>query len=149
MEPISLIVGALVMGAAAVAKKVGGQALQDAYDGLKRVIVDRYKRGGAIAAIEEDPSSESQKKALEESLTKADAAKDAEVLQLAKALSQALEKIPPPALAPTGLKIKDLEALTARFKNIEVSGAAVGVSVENTRIKEGIEVENVKVRGPN
>jgi hypothetical protein len=90
VEPVSMIVGALVMGATAATKKVGGQIVEDAYTGLKRLVSYRYKRGSALAVLEEDPSSETQRKALEEALGKTEITKDSEIIQRAKDLTQAL-----------------------------------------------------------
>ncbi len=58
MEPVSTaIVSALVAGAVASFKGVASEAVTDAYKGLRTLIVDRYKRAGAVAALEEDPTS--------------------------------------------------------------------------------------------
>jgi 23S rRNA G2069 N7-methylase RlmK/C1962 C5-methylase RlmI len=105
MEPISMIVGALVAGATAAAKKVGGRAVEQAYDALTGLIADRYKRKGAVAALEEDPSSETQKKALEEALAKTEAPTDAELIQKAKELTQALEQVPRAELTAVGVRM--------------------------------------------
>jgi hypothetical protein len=45
----------------------------------RATVQDKYKRGGAIQALQEDPSSEAQKKALEDSLTKVGADKESHV----------------------------------------------------------------------
>jgi len=148
MEPIGMIIGALVMGMTAVAKDVGGQIVKDAYAGLKRVIVDRYSRAGSIAAMEEDPSSDTQRKALTETLTKAGLATDAEVLGKAKELSQALAKVPREALTAAGVRIGELEAINARFGDIEVSGGT-GIDIGKATLKGDLTIGNVKVRDPN
>src|SRR5664279_1646991 len=144
MEPISLIVSALVMGAAAAAKQVGGQALQDAYAGLKHLIEDRYKRGGAIQALQEDPSSELQKKALEDSLTKAGADKDADVLTSANVVTQALAAAPQAAVVAAGIDFDRVKAVNAQLGNIDVSGLAKGIVARDSDLT-GLKVGNVKV----
>jgi hypothetical protein len=154
MEPISMILGALVMGMSAVAKEVGGQAIKDAYNGLKRLITDRYKRGSGVAALEEDPSSETQKKALEEGLQKAVPTQGPEVLQeameKAKSLSQALAQVPSSALEAVGVRIAELEALNARFGDIEVTGTSgTGLDIGKAKVQGDFTLGNVKVRGPN
>jgi hypothetical protein len=149
MEPVSMVLGALVMGMTAVAKDVGGDIVKDSYNALKRLITDRYKRGGGIAALEEDPASETQRKALEEALTKADAGKDAEVLQTAKTLSHALAQVPPAALASVGVRISEIEALNARFADIDVAGTGIGLDIGKVKTQADFIVGNVKVRGPN
>jgi len=44
MDPVSAIVGALVAAATAAAKDIASKAVSDAYDGLKTLIVTRFKR---------------------------------------------------------------------------------------------------------
>jgi hypothetical protein len=144
MEPVSLIVGALGMGATAAAKQVGGKVVQDAYDGLKLLIEDRYKRGAAVQALQEDPSSELQKKALEESLSKAGADKDLEVARSAGILTQALVVLPKESLAAVGIDLEGLRAANARFGDIDISGYSKGVVVKNVEV-ETLSVGNVKV----
>jgi hypothetical protein len=153
MEPISLILGALVMGMTAVAKDVGGQIVKDAYNGLKSLIMDRYKRGGAVAALEEDPSSDTQKRALEEALKKAVPTQDSKVLQealdKAKQLTQALAQVPADKLTATGVHIGELEAINARFADIEVTGSGTGLEIGKVKVEQDFTVGNIKVRGPN
>jgi len=149
VEPISIIVGALVVGAAAAAKNVGGKVVQDAYTGLKRLIADRYKRSRAVAALEREPSSIKQKEALEKALAKTKAGKDAEVVQLAKALAQALEKESQAALSTVGIQIDDLKAMNARFGDIDVAGSGiVAASLKNVDLMGNLRVGNVRVRNP-
>jgi len=147
MEPISLIVSALVMGAVAASKQVGGQVIQDAYVGLKRLIEDRYKRGGAIQALQEDPSSETQKKAIEESLTKAGADKDPEVVASAKAVTQALTVVPQAALAAVGIEFEQVKAVNAQIGDIDVEGLATAFSARDSDLT-GLKVGNIKVHNP-
>jgi hypothetical protein len=141
-----MIVGALVMGAAAAANKVGGKALQDAYGGLRQLIADRYKRSAAVAALEQDPSSEQQKKALEKALTKTKAGKDIELLGLAKDLAQALERVSPDALGTVGLRLDDIKAMNARFGDIDVSGGAA--TITKVDVKRNLRIGNIRVRNP-
>jgi hypothetical protein len=46
MDPITVIVTALIAGAAAAAKDVSVQAVKDAYNGLKTVVVKGDAHGG-------------------------------------------------------------------------------------------------------
>lgn len=149
MDPVSMIVGALVMGAAAAAKRVGGRAVEDAYGALTRLIADRYKRKGAVAALEEDPSSEAQRQALEEALAKTEVAKDAEVVQKAKELTQALDNAPRSELAAVGVRIGELEAINARFGEIEVSGPGTGVEIDKLAAKGDVTFDKIKVQDAN
>ena len=57
MEPVSIIVSAVVAGASAALKDTTGQVVKDAYAGLKRFILDRYG-GGSVELVEQDPGSQ-------------------------------------------------------------------------------------------
>lgn len=63
MEPISLIIGALAAGSAAAAKDVGKAAVKDGYEGLKKLIKNRFtekksQKGEMILAEhEKDPQT--------------------------------------------------------------------------------------------
>jgi len=149
LDPISIIVGALAMGASAAAKDVGGRAVRDAYDSLKRLIGDHYKRSGAVAAIQEDPSSEIQKKALQEALAKTDIARDAEVLQIAKVLTQVLETVPQPDLATVGLQMDRVRAINASFGDIDIIGSGKGAVLKDVDVGGQLTVGNIKVQNPN
>jgi hypothetical protein len=101
MDPLALIVAALVNGAAAAAKDVGGEAVKHAYSGLKTLISRKLgtkpSLEAAIAGVEpksteKNPVSESRKIVLEEELKAVDADKDEELLQQARALAELLEK---------------------------------------------------------
>ncbi len=119
MEPISLIAGALVLGAAAAAKEVGGSALKDAYAGLKRMIVDRYAAVQPVVTLVEDnpEGAEAYEQAAAATLATTDAAHDQELIDQAEALLAAL---------------KEANAIDEARYNIIVSGsgaAAVGGGV--------------------
>ena len=87
MEPIStIIVGALVSGAASIA----GEAIKDAYNGLKTLISDRYSNHqdlmSAVDAVAEKPDDEARKATLEAELTTAGATKDVVLIEAANAV---------------------------------------------------------------
>jgi hypothetical protein len=149
MEPVSIIAGALAAGAAAVSKKLGGQLAEYAYDGLKHLIINRYKRGGSVAALEENPSSDIQRKALEEALAKTEAPKDADVLQKANDLTTALNKLPHADLAAIGIRISELQAINAHFGEVTVDGIGTGVEIDEANLQGDLTIETVRVRGPN
>lgn len=147
-----MIVGALEMGATAAAKKVGGKAAEDAYEALKCLIRDRFKRGGAVAALEEDPASETQRKAIEEALTKSDAVNDqetlAEALARAKDITQALKNLTHPERLAIGVRIGQLEALDAHINDTKVDGPGIGVDIEKAKVARDFIVKGVEVKCP-
>src|SRR5262249_713862 len=99
MDPLTVIVTALVSGAAAGLKPTAERAVQDAYDGFKRLILDRYGKKGdvtqAVAQLERKPNSEGRKATLQEELAAAGADKDQEVIDRAVALLKEAEQRSP------------------------------------------------------
>jgi hypothetical protein len=95
MEPITVIVAALVGGAAAAAKDVGAQAVKDAYNGLKGLIVRKFGGKGdvtvALDQAERKPDSEARQAVLQEELAGAGADQDAELVRQAQALLDLLK----------------------------------------------------------
>lgn len=99
MDPITVIVTALVAGAAAALKATAEQAVKDAYAGFKRLILDRYGHNGdvtqAVAQLESKPDSAGRKTTLQEELAATSADKDQEVLDRAVALLKEAENQSP------------------------------------------------------
>ena len=96
MDPVTLIVTALAAGAAAAAKDVGGEAVKNAYSGLKALIAKKFGPKtdvkAAIASVEQKPDSSNRKGVLKEELEAAGAGKDEELLRQAQAFVELLEK---------------------------------------------------------
>ena len=98
MEPITVVISALALGAKAAMKPAVKQAVQDAYGGLKTLIVRKF--GGRDEALErrlddhqQDP--ETYEKPTEKVLTGVGAADDQGVVDLATELLQLLEQDEP------------------------------------------------------
>ena len=95
MEPVSMIVAALVAGAVAATKDVATQAVKDGYEGFKNLVVRKF--GGktdvadALEGVEKRPDSEARQAVLKEELENAQAGQDAEVVQQAQALLDVLK----------------------------------------------------------
>jgi predicted phosphoribosyltransferase len=96
MDPITMIVTALVAGAVAAGKDVAAQAVQDGYAGLKALIVRKFGEKGnvasALAGVEKKPDSETWQAGLKEELETAGAAQDAVVMTQARALLDLLKE---------------------------------------------------------
>jgi hypothetical protein len=98
MDPVSMIVTALIAGAAATSQDVGGQALKDAYNGLKSLIKKKLA-GNTLgqAAVDEvtgaakpDPAATAVVTA---KLEQAKAGDDAELIAQAKGLAELLKQV--------------------------------------------------------
>lgn len=104
MDPISIIVGALVAGASESVRSNASQAVSDAYQGLKTLIVDKWKSSGAqedvaeketeakifLKQVEEDP--ETYKAFLQTKLQKVMPEPPAEVLGKASEFTELLKQ---------------------------------------------------------
>lgn len=136
------ITDALSNGAAAAASGLATTVVKDAYAGLKAAIVDRFRRRAALDALEEDPSSEAQKVAVAEALSKSGAASDPEVQKLAQQLAAALAGMAPPDAKAMGLDIEDLQAANVKLTDIAAEGTAV--HVRRTTVAGTFEAEGIR-----
>ncbi|MTJ48803.1 hypothetical protein [Dolichospermum sp. UHCC 0259] len=90
MEPISLILTALIAGATAATKDTASEAVKDAYKGLKALIKKKFAEQGKddpstiIEKFEKKP--EVTKPLLEDELKEAGLEKDEEILKAAEAV---------------------------------------------------------------
>ena len=95
MDPISLIVAALVAGAATGVKDVVGGAVKDAYEGLKGLVSRRLRASNSPAATAVDPDTllsaheqrpETWKAPMQEALRAGGAAEDSDLVAAARRL---------------------------------------------------------------
>ncbi len=90
MDPISLIIAALVAGAAAAAQETSKQAVKDAYGGLKGLLKRRFeqknKPEGEVALEKHEEKPEVWAPPLKATLLEAAADKDEEIIQAAQKL---------------------------------------------------------------
>jgi hypothetical protein len=92
MDPVSLILAALVAGAAAGGKDVATSAVKDGYAGLKRLLIGRFRKASpevaakqetVLADHEADPDT--YEKPLAKAVRDSSADEDQEILAAAKA----------------------------------------------------------------
>src|SRR5690349_21067739 len=107
VEPISAIVTALALGAAAAAKDIGGQAVKDAYAALKSLIASRYPKA-SVDTLEQAPESKSRRAVVEEDLQATPAATDTDLAQLSKQLVELIRQQAPGAPAAIGVDLRDV-----------------------------------------
>ncbi len=96
MDALSIILTALITGAAAAAEDLAGHALRDAYHALRNLIIQKLggasKVEAAIDAVEQRPQSEGRKAILREQLKAASADIDATVIEQAEAFLRLLKE---------------------------------------------------------
>jgi hypothetical protein len=88
MDPITLILTALVAGAAAGAQGTASDAIKDAYRGLKALLQRKFagKPQAELALTEHETDPETWEKPLKKALTEAGTDKDEEVIKAAQAI---------------------------------------------------------------
>jgi hypothetical protein len=147
MDPLTLIVTALVSGAAAALKPTAEQAVKDAYAGLKEVILRKWSSVN-LDVVESNPASQKRQEVLKEDLEKAQAAKDLDVLERAKHVVEAVRRHDPKAAAEVGVTLRDLEAAgSVRIRDVAAQGGSV--TVETVRARGGdVEITGVKSANP-
>lgn len=100
MDPISAIVAALVAGAVEASRPTAVQAVKDAYEGFKALIVRKFSRSATpLQGVEERPTSAARQSALKEELAEAGADRDAEVLSALQTLIATLREHAPQSVA--------------------------------------------------
>lgn len=86
MDLISLIITALVAGATAASKDIAGQAVKDAYKGLKDLIKDKFKSEPKAQMVleEHETDPEAYEVPLKKKLAEAGADKDEAIIKAAE-----------------------------------------------------------------
>jgi hypothetical protein len=99
MEPVTTIVlSALVAGAAAGVGEVGKKLVVDGYEALKAALRAKFGADSdladAVAGLEKHPESDGRKQILDEEIVAAKAGEDPELVALAQALLDRIESQP-------------------------------------------------------
>jgi hypothetical protein len=94
MDPLTSIVTALAAGAAVALQSTVELTVKDGYAALKGLIQRKYPQVG-IELLESNPSSKARRAIIEENLRAVGADHDAEVLQQAQTLLEAIRRQPP------------------------------------------------------
>lgn len=95
-DPIALLVSVLAAGAAVAGKEVVSQAVKDAYNGLKALIVSKYESkpnvGASLQILEAKPDSADIQGVVEKALQEAGADRDEEIRTKVDELRTKLEQ---------------------------------------------------------
>jgi hypothetical protein len=145
MDPLTSIVTALAAGAAAALQSSVEQAVKDGYTALKTLIQRKYTRVD-VDQLEANPNSKSRRGVVEEELAAAGADMDAEVLQYAEALLEAIQHQTPEAAAAIGVDLQDIEGAALAIRWVTATGA--GVKVEGAKLSGDITIEDVQAGHP-
>lgn len=143
MDPITIILTALVTGAAAGLKPTVEQVVKDAYAGIKGLIKQKYPRV-SVDNLEDDPTSEARKGVVLEDLQKVKAGEDSELLLMAQAVLEAVRQHAPEAAQAVGVSIEELQAQSLRVRDIVVA-SGTGVRVAKSTIGGDVDISGVRV----
>ncbi|MDF3308919.1 hypothetical protein P3H15_28295 [Rhodococcus sp. T2V] len=147
MDPVSLIVAAVVAGAAAGLQEQAQATVRDAYQALKRLVLERHKVD--VEPVERKPESEAKRDSLREDLRDAGVADDTVVLDSAqRVVDEARNHQASVAAArAVGIDLDDVAAGFMRFARIDVRGQATAVDMDRVQAPGGITVEDIRVDG--
>jgi hypothetical protein len=138
VDPITLVVTAVALGASAGLKDTAAAAVKDAYAGLKRLLA---RREVDVSGVERKPESPTQQAALQETLTDIGGV-DNETVLAAQAVTDAVADHDPQAARVVGVNLRDVQAEFVRIGS--VTSSRDGVRVEGARLSAGLTVDEVR-----
>jgi len=141
MYPLTSVVTALAAGAAAALQSTVEQGIKDGYTALKGLIQRKYARVD-VDQLEANPSSKNRRGVIEEELAVDKADTDAEVLQHAQALLEAIQRQAPQIVVAIGVDLKEIEGASLAIRRVIATGA--GVKVEQGKFSGDIIIEDVR-----
>ena len=145
MDPLTSVVTALAAGAAAALQSTVEQGIKDGYTALKGLIQRKYARVD-VDQLEANPSSKNRRGVIEEELAVDKADTDAEVLQHAQALLEAIQRQAPQIVVAIGVDLKEIEGASLAIRRVIATGA--GVKVEQGKFSGDITIEDVQAGRP-
>jgi hypothetical protein len=123
MDPVTLVVTAVALGASVGLTDTASSVIKDAYAGLKGLLT---RRQVDLTGVERRPTSIVQREALSETLADLPHVVDEELLAAAQHLTDAIVAHQPEseAVAAVGVDLRDVQAEFIRVRSISSSGAA-------------------------
>ena len=146
MDPITIIVSALAAGAAAGLKPKAEQAVKDAYNGLKALILHKYGKL-SVDALEQKPESKAKRSSVAEDLSDAGAAQDTELLDQAMALLDAIKVHAQAEAAKLNINLEDIESAYFKLKSSAAEGD-VNIGLKKGKFTDGIDMEGLTAGTP-
>ena len=141
MEPATIIVTALALGAATGLKSVAEKGVKDSYEAIKTLIRSKYPKVG-IEWLEEKPDSKNRQGAVEEDIADWGVDKDEEVLQKAKTLLKAIEELSESEVPAIGVNIEKIKGAALTIEDVIATGT--GVNVRKAELTGDIKIKEVR-----
>jgi hypothetical protein len=145
MDPISLIISALVAGAAAGLKPTAEKVVKDAYAGFKNLLIGRFGKKSNIESLEEKPQSAGRQATVKEELAEAGADRDAELMERARQLIETIKAHAPADAQAVGVNLSEVEAEFIKIGKILSSGG--GLVGSKLKLKGGLTIDEVQAGG--
>jgi hypothetical protein len=146
MEPVTLIVTALALGAAAGLKPTAERAVKDAYSGLKSLIERKFAKVD-LSLLEARPENKNRQAVVEEELQEVGAHQDAEILKQAQTLLDTVSEKAPTAGAAIGVNLENIKGASLELSKIIAQstgqGSATGVNISGADIQGDIKISDV------
>ena len=141
MEPATIIVTALALGAATGLKSVAEKGVKDSYEAIKNLIISKYPKVG-IERLEEKPDSKKRQGAVEEDIVDCGVDKDEEVLRKAKTLLKAIEELSESEVPAIGVNLEEIKGAGLKIEDVIATGT--GVNVKKAELTGDIEIKQVR-----
>src|SRR4051812_35906563 len=141
VDPVSLIVSAIALGASNGVRDTVASAVRDAYDAVKRLLQQRYADVD-VTAVERRPDSEPKRNSLVEDLDEAGAGADAELLEAARQLIAQVREHDPDAGRVVGIDLERVVAESLRISDVASTGA--GVRVRDSQFRGDVDIQGVR-----
>jgi hypothetical protein len=144
MDPVSLIVSALALGATTGVKEAFSEAGKDAYSALKGLIGRKYPDvEKSVAQLEEHPDSKAQREVVEKELQRVAAGNDDDLRGFAQALIEAVRTKTPEMATAIGIDLKGVNLANVNLKDFTVKDG-IGVRMRDS-VAGDLNVENLHV----
>jgi len=144
MDPVSLIVSALELGANAGIKEAFSEAGKDAYNKLKELIRTKYPDvDKSVARLGEHQGSEAQREVVAEELQRAAAGDDRDLRALAQALIEAVPKETEEKVRAIGIDLQGVKLANVNLKDFTVKDG-IGVRMRDS-VAGDLNVDNLYV----
>jgi RNA polymerase sigma-70 factor, ECF subfamily len=138
VDPITLVVAAVALGASAGLTDTASQVVKDAYTELKALLARRHVD---VSGVERRPDSDTQRAALAETLTDTDTVSD-EVVAAARVVTETVAEHAPTAASAIGVDLQQVSAAFLRIASVEATGT--GVRVRDAEFSGGIDIGQVR-----
>jgi hypothetical protein len=141
MDPITVIVSAIAVGATTGFTETATTAVKDAYAGLKRLITDRYDDID-LGPVERKPDSEGRRLTLREDLEAAGAQDDDDLVVAARELIAAVRAQNGSVDRIVGIDLAEIEAASLNIGKVRSTGD--GVRVKGGKFSGDVNIDDVR-----